>query len=274
MTRREALAALTFAWPAAAQKPVQAKLPLVCVSSRALTDVGYAEMGEIVKQIGFDGVDITVMPGGLVEPQQAPVDEVRALESIHGAGLKAPIITTALTTPYDPWSRTVLALAGRTGVGLFKCGPRIQSKRDAMGLVFAGREYKIALTISAGTDAIAFDLASASAMLNGLDAEWSGLSLNADCFQPKSGISEDQIREAMPRVKAVSLFDVEGGSARPLGKGTVAFESLFLALAQARFTGPLTVLRGYKTSDEPGALSRDVEFVRKQIKTAYANLTS
>ena len=73
----------------------------------------------------------------------------------------------------------------------------------------------------------------------------------------------------MPRVKAVSLSDAAGGVARPLGKGTVAFERLFALLARAGFTGPITVQRQYKTSDEPGALSRDVEFVRRQIQTAF-----
>ena len=50
MTRRELIvAALTAGTLRAAPKP---KTPLVCVSSQALTGVGYAEIGEIVKQLG------------------------------------------------------------------------------------------------------------------------------------------------------------------------------------------------------------------------------
>jgi sugar phosphate isomerase/epimerase len=269
MTRRQALALFASALPAAGlAKP---KLPLVCVSSQALAGVGYAEMGEIVKQIGFDGVDITVMPGGLVEPQQAPVDEVRALESIHGAGLEAPIITTALTTPFDPWSRTVLALAGRTGVGLFKSGVRLQSKRDVMGLVVAGREYKIALTIPVGSEEGQMGIASAQALLTGVDPEWCGLSLDASCFLPGAGMSDEKIGEAMGQVKAVAIADSAAGSARPLGKGDVAFDRLFAILARTGFSGPITVARKYKTSDEPGALSRDLEFVRQRMQVAYGS---
>ena len=84
MTRRQAIAFLTAALPLRAQKAAKSRLPLVCVSSSALTGVGYAEMGKIVKQIGFDGVNITVMPGGLVEPHQAPVDEVPRLRVFTG----------------------------------------------------------------------------------------------------------------------------------------------------------------------------------------------
>ena len=64
-----------------------------------LTGVWYAQIGEIVNQLGFDGVDFTMMPGGGVEPSKAPVDEVRAFESVHGAGLECPIATTALISP-------------------------------------------------------------------------------------------------------------------------------------------------------------------------------
>ncbi len=273
MTRRYLLALLVAA-RASAQKPAKLKRPIVCVSSQALSGVGYAEMGEIVKQIGFDGVDITVMPGGLVEPQQAPVDEVRALESIHGAGLEAPTITTALTTPYDPWSRTVLALAGRTGVGLFKCGPRLRTKRDSTALALEGREYKIGLCVPVGSRSGALDLAAGRELIAGLEPDWSGLCLDADCFDPNAGLSDELIRGAMPQVKAISLFDEAGVTAQPLGKGAIAFDRLFGALARANFTGPITIHREYKTPDEPGALHRDLEFVRKQIDAAYHAPTS
>ena len=255
MTRREALLLLGSAIPLGAQqKQGKPKKSPVCVSSKALPGIWYAEMGEIVKQIGFDGIDITVMPGGLVEPSQAPVDEVRALESIHGAGLEAPIITTALASPYEPWSRTVLALAGRTGVGLFRCP--VAARRDALGLFAEGREYSIAMTVNAG----------ARDVLRGLDPEWSGVSLDAYCFHPKSGFSETDLQETMPLVRAVTIADfVDDRKPVALGKGEVDFPRMFRLLAQARFTGPLTVFREYKTSDQPGALAKDLEFVRKSI---------
>ncbi len=276
MTRRKALAGvLGCAGVLQAQnrlraqtKPSKPKLPSLCVSSRALTGVGYAEMGDIVKQLGFDGVDITVMRGGLVEPQLAPVDEVRAFESLHGAGLEAPIITTALTTPYEPWCRTVLALAGRTGVGLAtlflnRANSSVQSKRDLYGLVSIGREFKIGVLLMAGSSEPEFDPSRAQTLLAGMEPQWSGINLN-------SNIADVPGREILSMVRAVALSDAAGREPRPLGKGSTDFAPLFSALANIGFVGPITVHRNYKTSDEPGALSRDCEFARKQIQSAYA----
>ncbi len=279
MTRREALGILAAA-PAVAQKPPKLKVPSLCVLSKALTGVGYAEMGEIVKQLGFDGIDITVMPGGLVEPSLAPVDEVRAFESIHGSGLEAPVVTTGLTTPYDPWCRTVLALAGRTGVGLAKCGLNrsnlaAQSRREAAGLVYAGREYKIAVLVIAGASGVEMSLQDARSFLAVLDPEWSGLALRSNVFAEGSGVTDDQIRGSLSQVKAVIASDFAEGRTReprPLGQGSVDFSRMFGLLARAGFSGPVTVERAYKTSDEPGALAKDAEFARKQIQTAYTGV--
>src|SRR5271154_5189395 len=120
MTRRELLGVLAASSAVLKAEPSKQNSSPVCVHSRALAKVGYAELGDIARQLGFDGVDLTVMPGGHVEPSMAPVDLIRAIESVQGADLEVPIISTALTSPAEPWSRTVLALSGHSGVGLFK----------------------------------------------------------------------------------------------------------------------------------------------------------
>lgn len=283
--------------PAPAQpKPAgKKKIPTLCVLSKALTGVWYAEIGEIVKQLGFDGVDITMMPGGLVEPSEAPVDEVRALESVHGAGLEAPIVTTGLLSPGEPWCRTLLALAGRTGVGLFKAGfnkmnGSVRIRRDSFGLSYVGSEYEIALNIVAGSGAprsALCSLADARKLIEGLDPHWSGLALHSECFAAAGGggdggVGEAELAEALPQVKSVVVADyaihtLGPGSVKewkPLGQGSVDFGRMFRTLARAGFTGPITVEREYKTGDEPGALSRDAEFMRKQLAAAYGAVKS
>ena len=253
-SRRETIKLLGLgALPLWAQTP-KPKRPTLCILSSALTGVWYAEIGEIVKQLGYDGVDITMMRGGLVEPQLAPVDEVRALESIHGAGLAAPIVTTALRSPADPWCRTLLALAGRTGVGL--CKAASTSNRELAGLAYVGREYSIAVLTQVKE----------RALLAGLDPVWTGLNLHSELFAPGSGVSDDELREAMPLVKAVTVADHDSQGPKPLGQGTVNFDRMFTLLAQARFSGPITVERKYKTPDEPGALTRDAEFVKRRLE--------
>ncbi len=268
-SRREAIKLLGFGALPLFGQTAKPKRPTVCVLSSALTGVWYAEIGEIVKQLGFDGVDITMMRGGMVEPQLAPVDEVRALESIHGAGLAAPIVTTALRTPADPWCRTLLALAGRTGVGLAKIGPA--PRRETTGLAYVGREYSIAVLVQAG-GAGQMTLADARTMLADIDPVWSGICLHARVFAPGSEVSDDDVRDAMPQVKAVTIADHNAQGPKPLGQGTVNFDKMFGLLARVGFSGPLTVERTYKTPDEPGALTRDAEFVKKHVDAGYGGM--
>jgi L-ribulose-5-phosphate 3-epimerase len=305
MTRRSACGILTAALaagrahaqqpsyklpaPAQPKPPGPRKIPMLCVLSKALTGVWYAEIGEIALQLGFEGVDITMMPGGLVEPSEAPVDEVRALESVHGAGLEAPICTMGLTSPAEAFCRTLLALAGRTGVGLFKAGFNKRntspiSRRDAYGLCYVGREYEIALNVIAGSGAphsSLCSLAQAQMMIEGLDPRWTGIALHSECFGA-GGMGDAELSGLLLQVKSVILGDfvlhtLGPGTireAKPLGQGSVDFGRLFQLLARAGFTGPVTVEREYKASDEPGALSKDAEFVRKLMRGAYGAVKS
>ena len=56
----------------------------------------------------------------------------------------------------------------------------------------------------------------------------------------------------------------------PLGQGVVDWRPFFTALARARFTGPITIQVAYPSTNELNAFRHDLEFVRKQIATAYA----
>jgi len=42
--------------------------PAVCLYSQVLIKVGYEELGPLLKSLGVDGCDLTVMPGGHIDP--------------------------------------------------------------------------------------------------------------------------------------------------------------------------------------------------------------
>src|ERR1035437_9648689 len=70
--------------------------PPVCLYSQALIDIPYIDLPMVVQDLGFDGVDLTVQPGGHVLPEKAGVSLMPALEAFTGVGLDVPMITTAL----------------------------------------------------------------------------------------------------------------------------------------------------------------------------------
>jgi sugar phosphate isomerase/epimerase len=86
----------------------------------------------------------------------------------------------------------------------------------------------------------------------------------------------------LPRLKAINVQDVapeKGGGDGPggkqkftrvaPGKGVVDWTKLYEILAQAGYTGPITVEVGYPTKEMPNALVRDLQFARKQVQVAW-----
>ena len=204
---------------------------------------GYLQRPLIAKQLGFDGVDLTVRPGGHVEPRLSNVDLVRAIEEVRGPGLEVPVITTALTSPFDPTVLPVVAIAGHTQVNLFIAGFfRSQNpnyKRDIGGLISVGARYGMAVALHNYTgDDVG-------------ETSWDAVELVAG-FDPNGQDSvsvpihageqwEVELRRNLPRLRAVALkdFRMMEGQARPcpLGQGIVDWQKFLGILAQAKYYG-------------------------------------
>jgi hypothetical protein len=107
MSRRALLlgAALSGAWHAFAipadklkiQTNAQQKLK-ICVFSKHFQWTNVKEAAAIARDIGFDGVDLTVRADGHVLPEQVESDLPKAVEIVRNAGLEVPMITTGIAT--------------------------------------------------------------------------------------------------------------------------------------------------------------------------------
>ena len=308
MTRRHAIAALGASAilardaraQAAAEKdggpkagiaPAARSTPMICAFSQNLIKVPYPELGLIAQQIGYDGVDLTVMDGGHVNPHITNVDLVRAIESVRGAGLEVPMITTTITTISEQTAYPILAITGHTQVHLYRLGfwpystapnampdiPRrlAQVRSDLSGLLALGRGYQMtAMFPTRAGGFVGQAVWDAQAIIGDMDPQWIGY-----YFDPSqiTGDVEIALRTALPRLKAVALQDyiwVKTGNVWkvqmcPLGEGMVDWPAFFRILADAKFTGPISVHREYSAQDELGAMNKDLEFVRKQVKQAW-----
>jgi hypothetical protein len=97
--------------------------PLLCVYSGSLAKIPYAQLPEIVRSLGYDGVDLTVMNGGHVDPAKYMVDLDRAFQTIQDAGMELPMVTTNFTSPSQPYSYAVAYVAGQLGARFYRLGP-------------------------------------------------------------------------------------------------------------------------------------------------------
>ena len=272
--------------PKTSAAPGARNRPLICGYSGNLAQIGYAELGMIAQQIGYDAIDLTILEGGHVNPHIANVDVVRAIESVRGAGLEVPMISTTLTTVGDPTAYPVLAITGRTGVHLYRTGywrwgfipdmarRMAEIRADLTNLTAVGRQYQMTAMIpNRAGGYFGESVWDTNLMIAGIDPSLIGF-----CFDPSQMESwEAPLLLIRPRLLSVVVqdytWDKDGKvwSRRmcPLGEGAVDWELFFRILAQSRFTGPLSIHCQYAAPDMIGAQAKDIEFVRKHIDNAW-----
>src|SRR5262245_31128994 len=91
--------------------------PSVCLFSKHLGWIkDYSQLAKTLSELGFDGVDLTVRPGGHVSPEQVEQDLPRAFAALKKAGVPIAMITTRVQDPRDPLTRKILRTASSLGI--------------------------------------------------------------------------------------------------------------------------------------------------------------
>src|SRR5688572_6049503 len=95
------MAAVGLARPVSAQQTAGFRGSL-CFFSKHLPRMNGGELGRTLKAMGFDGVDLTVRPGGHVDPKRVTNDLPPLVDAIRHEGLTVPMISTELVSSTDP----------------------------------------------------------------------------------------------------------------------------------------------------------------------------
>ncbi|MBD5779526.1 TIM barrel protein [Pelagicoccus sp. NFK12] len=110
------LLAVSTALPGRSAAQPQSQTPKLNLFSKHLQFLDYQAMAEAAKEIGFQGVDLTVRPGGHVEPEKVETDLPRAVEACHRQGLETVMMTTAVDDAEDTLDQAVLRTAAKCGI--------------------------------------------------------------------------------------------------------------------------------------------------------------
>ena len=81
-----------------------------------------ARAGRAMKELGFDGADLTVRPGGYVEPTNVREGLKQAITMLGDCGLVIPLLTTAIVSASDPAAAPTFEAAATNGVREIKLG--------------------------------------------------------------------------------------------------------------------------------------------------------
>ena len=94
----------------------------ICVFSKHLQWLDYPEMAAFAREAGFDGIDLTVRPGGHVEPDQVEKDLPAAVKAVRAEGLDVPMMVSAVNDADLDLSRRVIETAAGQGIKYYRMG--------------------------------------------------------------------------------------------------------------------------------------------------------
>jgi sugar phosphate isomerase/epimerase len=94
----------------------------ICIFSKHLHWLDYQGMAKALADMGFDGADLTVRPGGHVLPENVETDLPKAVETLAKQGKKVYMITTSVIDADDPLSEKVLKTASSLGIKHYRTG--------------------------------------------------------------------------------------------------------------------------------------------------------
>ena len=271
----------------------------LCVFSKPLPELDWRSLARAAKQVGFDGIDLTVRPGGHVLPERAAEDLPKAIGIIREEGLQVPMITTALTSAADPTARPILSTAARLSIPFFKVGyyqykmVNVRKELEEAGAEFRGLvELSRRCGIQAGyhnheayIGAPVWDMAS---VIETLDPKWAGF-----YFDPRHAVAEGGVggwkiatNLVIPRLKMLAIKDFRWEKSEkgwmdnncPLGEGMVDWKYFLKTLAGSSFNGPISLHVEYEVPGDTqaarqenilAALRRDLQFLKARLREAY-----
>lgn len=92
----------------------------IAVFSKALQWTELQQMADMVAEAGFDGLDLTVRPGGHVEPGRVKDDLPKIAEALKAVGKEIVMMTTAIGGANEPYTSDILTTAGKLGIAYYR----------------------------------------------------------------------------------------------------------------------------------------------------------
>lgn len=90
--------------------------------SKHLAPYSVPEVGAVIRDLGLQGVDLTVRPGGHVLPENVREGLPAAVKALSDQGLAVPMITTGVTDAEEPHADAIFATAAACGIRRLKLG--------------------------------------------------------------------------------------------------------------------------------------------------------
>lgn len=303
-TRRNFLGALAASGatvsltPAAftkAERPVQEKYS-IHVFSKHLQFLDYEAMAETAAEIGFDGVDLTVRPGGHILPGNVERNLPKAVEAIKKNGLDALMMTTAVINAEDAVQKRVLKTASEVGIRYYRTnwlsyGKDVeiarameQYQQQLKTLADLNRQLNIygSYQNHSGSHYVGAPVWDLAMMLREIDNEHMGSQYDIRHATVEGGFSWPLgLNLIRPHINTIVIKDFrweeKGGDWKvkntPIGEGMVDFSTYFDYLKSYNIKVPVSVHYEYEMPENDPSLNerekrkKTMEVMKKDLET-------
>jgi sugar phosphate isomerase/epimerase len=276
----------------------------ICVFSKHLQFLDYNQMAETAAEIGFAGVDLSVRPGGHVLPENVARDLPIAVKAVEKAGLKVPMMTTAITSASDFDSQAVLGIAANEGIKLYRMGYMKYDFERGIDKTLDDKKFVIDKLVELnkffgiigdyqnhdGTNigAALWDLWT---LFRNHDTEWIGVQYDIRHNTVEGGHSWPvDLQLVSPYIHSLVIKDFKWGIVNgkwrtintPIGEGMVDFPRFFKMIKELNIGGPITMHFEYPLTDKTieeidpeeatrqvsAYMKKDLEMLKKYLSEA------
>ncbi|HEX2516790.1 MAG TPA: sugar phosphate isomerase/epimerase [Chloroflexota bacterium] len=273
--------------------------------SKHLQTMSVRQAGETIKALGFDGVELTVRPGGHILPDNVEQDLPRAVGELREVGLEVPALVVEIHNRSEPSSAAVCRAAGAVGATVLRTSSaryrefgtiREQidgARKDAQDLQSLGQEFGVRLCVHCHSgDFLSSSGPLLSMVLDGTDPRFVGVSLVLGHLTTEGGksgwrqsIDLLQERVGIVAVKSFGWFHepdpktadlVWNAKLVPLEEGNVRWRQAFELLRQVGWDKDGRALVSLHSEYQGGGSWRslDVPELVEQTRQDFAYLRS
>jgi sugar phosphate isomerase/epimerase len=230
--------------------------------TKHLQTMSVLEAGRVVKELGFDGVELTVRPNGHILPQDAREQLPRAVEGLREMGVETPALVVEIHNRQEEYSALVCEMAAAVGATELRTSAHryrgfgtireqiAEARKDAKDLESLGKEFGVRLDIHCHSgDFLSGQGATLAAIVDETDPRYVGASLDVGHLTTEGGksgwkqsIDYLQDRVGIVAVKSFGWFhepdaktgeQVWNAKLVPLEEGNVRWRQAFELLRSA-----------------------------------------